>query len=151
MSSTRTASNTTAPTQFLQANGHSYAYRRFGNGSGLPLLCLQHFTGTLDNWDPAVTDPLGVQPETTLRGAVVVAVAVPVAVFLGLMHVLSYYLVRRFYLFQAWLLIATASVVAVTLVAALSGVDVARCLVTLMLAPAVTVVGSEVQAAETRS
>src|SRR4029453_14929164 len=24
-----------------------------------PLLCLQHFTGTLDNWDPAVTDPLG--------------------------------------------------------------------------------------------
>jgi pimeloyl-ACP methyl ester carboxylesterase len=22
------------------------------------LLCLQHFTGTLDNWDPAVTDPL---------------------------------------------------------------------------------------------
>ena len=58
MSSTKAASNTTAPTQFLQANGHSYAYRRFGNGSGLPLLCLQHFTGTLDNWDSAVTDPL---------------------------------------------------------------------------------------------
>src|SRR5213594_2917702 len=55
---TKTGSNTTAPTQFLQVNGHSYAYRRFGNGSGLPLLCLQHFTGTLDNWDPAVTDPL---------------------------------------------------------------------------------------------
>jgi pimeloyl-ACP methyl ester carboxylesterase len=58
MSSTKTASNTIAPTQFLQVNGHSYAYRRFGEGSGLPLLCLQHFTGTLDNWDPAVTDPL---------------------------------------------------------------------------------------------
>src|SRR6266478_487395 len=58
MSSTATASNTTAPTQILQVSGHSYAYRRFGNGSGLPLLCLQHFTGTLDNWDPAVTDPL---------------------------------------------------------------------------------------------
>jgi pimeloyl-ACP methyl ester carboxylesterase len=58
MSSTKTASNTTAPTQFLQVNGQSYAYRQFGNGSGLPLLCLQHFTGTLDNWDPAVTDPL---------------------------------------------------------------------------------------------
>ena len=55
MSSTKAASNTTAPTQFLQVNGHSYAYRRFGNGSGLPLLCLQHFTGTLDNWDSAVT------------------------------------------------------------------------------------------------
>src|SRR6266850_4998625 len=58
MSSIKTASNTTAPTQLLQVNGHSYAYRRFGSASGLPLLCLQHFTGTLDNWDPAVTDPL---------------------------------------------------------------------------------------------
>src|SRR6476646_5513727 len=66
MSSTRTASNTTAPTQFLQVNGHSYAYRRFGNGSGLPLLCLQHFTGTLDNWDPAVTDPLASGREVIL-------------------------------------------------------------------------------------
>lgn len=57
---TTTASNRTTPTQFVQANGHSYAYRRFGSGGrpGLPLLCLQHFTGTLDNWDPAVTDPL---------------------------------------------------------------------------------------------
>ena len=58
MSSTKAASNTTAPTQFLQVNGYSYTYRRFGCGAGLPLLCLQHFTGTLDNWDPAVTDPL---------------------------------------------------------------------------------------------
>ena len=58
MSSTKPASNTTAPTQFLQVKGYSYAYRRFGSGAGLPLLCLQHFTGTLDNWDPAVTDPL---------------------------------------------------------------------------------------------
>ena len=51
-------SNTTAPTQFLRAGGEDYAYRRFGSGPGLPLLFLQHFTGTLDNWDPAVTDPL---------------------------------------------------------------------------------------------
>src|SRR4051794_39503072 len=58
MASTNTASNITAPTQLLQANDHSYAYRRFGSGPGLPLLFLQHFTGTLDNWDPAVTDPL---------------------------------------------------------------------------------------------
>jgi len=48
------------------------------------------------------------------------------------------------------LLIATADVVTVSLLAVLSGVDVAKCLVTLMLAPAVTVVGSEVRAAETR-
>jgi pimeloyl-ACP methyl ester carboxylesterase len=47
-----------AQTQFLKANGETYAYRRFGDGPGRPLLCLQHFTGTLDNWDPAVADPL---------------------------------------------------------------------------------------------
>ena len=41
---------------------------------------------------------------------------------------------------------ATAGVVAVTLVATISGVDVAKCLVILMLAPTVTVVGSEVRA-----
>ena len=51
-------SNVTARTQFVQAGEQRYAYRRFGGGAGLPLLFLQHFTGTLDNWDPAVTDPL---------------------------------------------------------------------------------------------
>jgi pimeloyl-ACP methyl ester carboxylesterase len=66
MSPTPAASNTTAPTQFLQVKGQSYAYRRFGDGSGLPLLCLQHFTGTLDNWDPAVTDPLASGREVIL-------------------------------------------------------------------------------------
>ncbi len=67
MSSTKTESNTTAPTQMLEVDGgHSYAYRRFGNRSGLPLLCLQHFTGTLDNWDPAVTDPLAAGREVIL-------------------------------------------------------------------------------------
>jgi pimeloyl-ACP methyl ester carboxylesterase len=53
-----TSSNVTAPTQFVEVGEQRYAYRRFGAGSGLPLLFLQHFTGTLDNWDPAVTDPL---------------------------------------------------------------------------------------------
>ncbi len=62
----KTESNVTAPTQFLQVNNETYAYRRFGNGSGLPLLFLQHFTGTLDNWDPAVTDPLATGREVIL-------------------------------------------------------------------------------------
>jgi pimeloyl-ACP methyl ester carboxylesterase len=62
----KTESNVTAPTQFLQVNNETYAYRRFGNGSGLPLLFLQHFTGTLDNWDPAVTDPLAADREVIL-------------------------------------------------------------------------------------
>jgi pimeloyl-ACP methyl ester carboxylesterase len=47
-----------APTQFLQTSKEKYAYRRFGKKSKYPLLFMQHFTGTLDNWDPAVTDPL---------------------------------------------------------------------------------------------
>ena len=62
----KNASATTAPTQFLKAGDETYAYRRFGSGGGLPLLCLQHFTGTLDNWDPAVTDPLAVEREVIL-------------------------------------------------------------------------------------
>ena len=60
------ASNITAPTQFVETRLETYAYRRFGNGPGLPLLCLQHFTGTLDNWDPAVTDPLALEREVIL-------------------------------------------------------------------------------------
>ena len=59
MSITTTASATTAPTEFLRVKDETYAYRRIGGGFRRPLLCLQHFTGTLDNWDPAVTDPLG--------------------------------------------------------------------------------------------
>jgi pimeloyl-ACP methyl ester carboxylesterase len=61
-----TASNITAPTRFLQAGNETYAHRRFGHGPGRPLLCLQHFTGTLDNWDPAVTDPLASGREVIL-------------------------------------------------------------------------------------
>ena len=53
----------TAPTRFVEAGSERYAYRRFGAGPGPPLLCLQHFTGTLDNWDPAVTDPLAAERE----------------------------------------------------------------------------------------
>ena len=51
-------SNITTPTQLLSVKSEKYAYRRFGTGSALPVLFLQHFTGTLDNWDPAVTDSL---------------------------------------------------------------------------------------------
>jgi pimeloyl-ACP methyl ester carboxylesterase len=46
----------TVPTQFVETNGIRFAYRRFGNPTGLPLVFNQHFTGTMDHWDPAVTD-----------------------------------------------------------------------------------------------
>ena len=66
MSNVMPASNISSPTQFLETKKGKYAYRRFGNGPGLPLLFLQHFTGTLDNWDPAVTDPLATGREVIL-------------------------------------------------------------------------------------
>src|SRR6202011_1174485 len=44
----------TAPTQFVEASGIRFAYRRFGKPDGVPLV-FKHFTGTMDHWDPAVT------------------------------------------------------------------------------------------------
>lgn len=58
MTTTETASNTSAPTKFVTVGENKYAYRQFGVGPGLPLVFFQHFTGTLDNWDPAITDRL---------------------------------------------------------------------------------------------
>lgn len=58
--------STTAPTLFAQTRLERYAYRRFGAGTGPPLLCLQHFMGTLDNWDPAVVDALASEREVVL-------------------------------------------------------------------------------------
>lgn len=46
----------TAVTQFISVNGINYAYRTFGKPSEVPLIFLQHFTGTMDNWDPMVTN-----------------------------------------------------------------------------------------------
>jgi pimeloyl-ACP methyl ester carboxylesterase len=46
----------TAETKFVNAAGIRFAYRRFGKKGGVPLVMCQHYTGNLDNWDPAVTD-----------------------------------------------------------------------------------------------
>jgi pimeloyl-ACP methyl ester carboxylesterase len=56
----------TAPTQFVEANGVRFAYRRFGTPDGVPLVFNQHFTGTMDHWDPAVTDGLAAMREVIL-------------------------------------------------------------------------------------
>src|SRR5580693_10423560 len=53
-----TYTHQTAPTQFIKANGIQFAYRRFGKPGGPPLVFNMHFTGTMDHWDPAVTDGL---------------------------------------------------------------------------------------------
>src|ERR1700736_688405 len=61
----------TAPTQFVEAAGIRCAYRRFTNRrfSGkidIPLLFFMHFTGTMDHWDPAVTDGFAQDREVIL-------------------------------------------------------------------------------------
>jgi pimeloyl-ACP methyl ester carboxylesterase len=55
-----------APTQFVEANGVRFAYRRFGKSGGVPLVFNQHFTGTMDHRDPAVTDGLATEREVIL-------------------------------------------------------------------------------------
>ena len=47
-----------APTQFQEIGDVRLAYRRFGKEGAPPLVCLQHFTGTMDNWDPIHTNRL---------------------------------------------------------------------------------------------
>ena len=55
-----------APTHFVEADGIRFAYRRFGNPIGTPIVLLQHFMGNLDNYDPAITDALAVGREVIL-------------------------------------------------------------------------------------
>jgi pimeloyl-ACP methyl ester carboxylesterase len=56
----------TAPTQFVEAGGIRFAYRRFGKPGGVPLVFNMHFTGTMDHWDPLVTDGLAATREVIL-------------------------------------------------------------------------------------
>ena len=67
--------------------------------------------------------------------ATVLTVAVPVGVFLGLIYGLYYYLVRRFDPFHLWLLARDRWSGRGAVVAALSGISMAVCLVILMFAP----------------
>ena len=58
--------HSTAPTQFAEANGIRFAYRRFGKKTGIPLVFNMHLNGNLDNWDPAVTDGIAIEREVIL-------------------------------------------------------------------------------------
>src|ERR1700691_3469329 len=56
----------TAPTQYVEANGTGFAYRRFGKEGDVPLVLNMHFMGTMDHWDPAVTDGFAEEREVIL-------------------------------------------------------------------------------------
>ncbi len=48
----------TAPTHYVEGHGIRFAYRRPGPSTGTPLILLQHFSGNIDAWDPAVVNAL---------------------------------------------------------------------------------------------
>jgi pimeloyl-ACP methyl ester carboxylesterase len=54
----RGATLETAPTCYVEGSGIRFAYRQFGPSSGMPLVLLQHFSGNIDAWDPAVVNAL---------------------------------------------------------------------------------------------
>jgi len=56
----------TAPTQYIIVNGINFAYRRFGKATAIPVVGFQHFTGTLDNWDPIIIDGLAAEREVII-------------------------------------------------------------------------------------
>jgi pimeloyl-ACP methyl ester carboxylesterase len=61
-----TYTHDTVPTQFVKASGIRFAYRRFGKTGGVPIVLNIHFRGTMDHWDPAVTDGLAKDREVIL-------------------------------------------------------------------------------------
>ncbi|MEV7383670.1 alpha/beta fold hydrolase [Streptomyces lydicus] len=56
----------TVPSQFVEAGGVWYAYRRFGEPNGTPLVFFQHFMGNLDDHDSALTDAFAQEREVIL-------------------------------------------------------------------------------------
>jgi pimeloyl-ACP methyl ester carboxylesterase len=67
-SMTDTGSQLTTRNRSVEVDGDSFVYRRFGNTrtDAPPLVCLQHFRGNLDNWDPALVDRLAQDREVVL-------------------------------------------------------------------------------------
>jgi low temperature requirement protein LtrA len=73
----------------------------------------------------------------------VLAVTIPLAILVGMLYLLFAVLMRARDPFHLWLLASTAAILVLAVVLAAAGVDVAICLLVVMLAPAVTVVGYE--------
>src|SRR3954452_12078987 len=62
------ATAVTAENRSVEIEGATLVYRRFGDSDSdaPPLLCLQHFRGNLDNWDPSLVDRLATDREVIL-------------------------------------------------------------------------------------
>jgi low temperature requirement protein LtrA len=75
--------------------------------------------------------------------ATLLGVAIPIASFIALLYGLYFYLVRQYDRIHTLFLALTALTIAISIVAAMSGLDMAICLAILTFAPAVSVVGYE--------
>jgi pimeloyl-ACP methyl ester carboxylesterase len=66
--SSDTGSQLTAKTESAEIDGATLVFRRFGNQQtgAAPLVCLQHFRGNLDFWDPILVDRVGQDREVIL-------------------------------------------------------------------------------------
>jgi pimeloyl-ACP methyl ester carboxylesterase len=92
---------TTAVTQYVQAGGTRYAYRRLGRQSGVPLIFLQNFRQGMDNTDPLLLDGFaqdrpvilfnnaGVASSSGETPDTIEAMADHVAAFLGALELLA--------------------------------------------------------------
>jgi pimeloyl-ACP methyl ester carboxylesterase len=56
----------TAPTQYIEADGIRFAYRRFGTPERTPVVFFQHFMGNLDDFDPVLSDEFARDREVIL-------------------------------------------------------------------------------------
>ena len=63
-----TGSQLTAENRSVEIDGATLVYRRFGNRKpgAAPLVCLQHFRGNLDFWDPILVDRIAQDREVIL-------------------------------------------------------------------------------------
>ncbi|MFD2613905.1 alpha/beta fold hydrolase [Paenibacillus gansuensis] len=51
----------TVPTSYVEAGGVRYAYRKLERQSEIPLVLINRFRGTMDDWDPALVNALAAE------------------------------------------------------------------------------------------
>ena len=73
------------------------------------------------------------------------AVAIPIVLYAGSTYALYHYLVRELNRYHVGLFLATIAVVATAVALSLFHVNLATCLLVLMFAPLVTIIGHEVR------
>ena len=118
-----------------------FRYRAFGWGYGhIPLFAALAATGA-----GLHVAALFLEHEAHISQlAVVLTTAVPLAIFVVCLYALYSALTREIDPFHLWLLAGTAVIIGVAIVMAAADAPLAACLLVLMLAPVVTVVGYEV-------